>query len=426
MPNVQNIASPVTLISYGRSGSSLLSKIFELHPDFSMVGETGNFMFDLWKGYEFSTGQFAPSIEDGQWIADDVRAGRMVRASFLSCFPDDKKKWFHKPIGVPIAVSSKFTEEDWDKAATWYWNAINSSFPKAKFFTILRHPFDVVLSAKSYWGFDEGAIWWNYGFMSYLLLHPLCPVEYAISYEEMVLDPESIIKSLFDYIEVPFHEKIMHAFTTVHASSKGREYVASNKFARKNEWSQLDKREINPKYLDIILSLFNKYNKNIELSSDIYADICQEFNKKSAGDINHELVNNIVTQEIILDPNKHIESIHSDHSKKLINREREFYEIFNADQKWITELEEGKQWLTLENDTLKKFTEELQEGIAWHSSQREAWEKVAAEREQFIAELASQLHKIVERLNANDAALKRIYSHRVMRFVNLLSNNRLF
>jgi len=189
LPNISNIDSPVTLISYGRSGSSLLSKIFELHPDFSLVGETGNFIYDLWKGYEFSAGGLAPSIKDGRWVPDDERAGRMVREAFLSCFPDEKEKWFHKPIGVPIALSSKFNEEEWDKAATWYWNVINASFPKAKFFTILRHPFDVVLSAKSYWGYDEADIWWNYGLMSYLLAHPLSKIEYVISYEEMVADP---------------------------------------------------------------------------------------------------------------------------------------------------------------------------------------------------------------------------------------------
>ena len=384
MPNLNNIEAPVTLISYGRSGSSLLSKIFQLHPEFSIVGETGGFTSRLWSAYELSIGVTSPLLEKGQCIPDDERAGRMVRASFLSCFPDDKKQWFHKPIGVPSELSSKFNEEEWDKAATWYWNVMNSTFPKARFFTILRHPFDVVLSAKSYWGYDEGAIWWNYGFMSYLLLHPLCPIKYAISYEEMMLNPESTIKSLFDFLEVPFHEEVMHAFTKVHAASKDREQLTSDQFTREEEWSHLDRGEINPKYLDIILNLFNKYNKNIDLPSDAYADICQEFAKKSAANINDKPVNNSVIQELISEHNRKIEEINSDNGKKWTKKEREFCErerelneIFNKDQKWM-------------------------------------------------AELTSRLHETEERLAAREVILNRIRNHWGMRFVKFFSKTDFF
>jgi len=343
LPNENNIMSPVTLISYGRSGSSLLSKIFQLHPEFSMVGETGNFAFDLWKGYEFSAGQIAPLVEDAQWISDEERAGRMVRSSFLSCFPDDKKQWFHKPIGVPIAVSSKFSEEEWDSAAIWYWNAINTMFPKAKFFTILRHPFDVVLSAKSYWGFDEASIWWNYAFMAYLLSHPLCPIKFALSYEEMVINPESAIKSLFEYIEVPFDERVMQAFNKVHAAAKGRESVLTNGFSRKNEWAQLNNAEIKPKYFDIILACHAKYNKAIELPAGAYEDISRKYNERLAADTSDEPIDRAALQEIISSYNRKIESINSENSKNMSKREKEFAEIFLKDQKWMAHLVKEKQ-----------------------------------------------------------------------------------
>jgi hypothetical protein len=263
--------------------------------------------------------------------------------------------------------------------------------------------------------------------MSYLLLHPLCPVKYAISYEELVSDAESTIKSLFNFLEVPFHEGVMHAFTTVHAAAKAREDAASKRFTRKDEWSQLDLGEINPEYLDIILLLFNKYNKNIELSAYTYEDICQKFNKKSASvNISQGLVKSIFIQEIISNHNKQIESINSDHSKKILSTERDFYEIFNADQKWISQLEEDKQWLTLQNENLKKYIEKLKDDIAWHTSQREAWEKTAADREQSIAALTSRLHEADERLAAGDAVLNKIRNHWGMRFFNSLSKKKFF
>jgi hypothetical protein len=401
LPNICNVDSPITLLSYGRSGSSLLSKIFELHPDFSFVGETGNFIYDLWKGYEFSAGGLAPSIKDGRWVPDDERSGRMVRDVFLSCFPDDKKYWFHKPIGVPIALSLRinagaFKEEEWDKAAVWYWNVINSSFPKAKFITILRHPFDVVLSSKSYWGYDEADIWWNYGLMSYLHLHPLSKIEYAISYDDMVTAPENTIRSLFEFIGVTFDKKVMDAFKTVHAAAKGREQIASNKLSRRNEWSQLDKRKINTKYLGIILSLFDKFNIKIELPSQISTEICHQYSERSTATTENELNEDVAIGKIISEQNKKIESIHSEYGKKMLENERKFYELYRTQQQWIETLSGAKDWLAEQNGNLVKQNEELQQ---WSRELQKANDWLAKQNEkleQYTSNLQGELTRCVE------------------------------
>jgi hypothetical protein len=455
MPNAHNIESPITLISYGRSGSSLLSNVFELHPDFSVVGETGNFIANLWTAYEVSSGQIAPSIKDEKWISDDERAGGMVRASFLSCFPDDKKQWFHKPIGVPNVLSSKLSEEQWDEeqlneSAIWYWNIINSTFPKGRFFTVLRHPLDVVLSAKSYWGFDESSIWKNYGIMSYLLSHPLSPVEYAISYEELVLDRASTVKSLFEFLEVPFYEEVMHAFSVVHAASPGRECIRTNLVTRKDEWAKLGNSNVNPRNVDMVLRMFDRYQKPMTLPVETYNNIRHEYNNRRAGVINDDPANQRRIDQVISEKNKTIELINANNSRKALQREREVFEMFNEDQKWISELEKGKLWLTLENDDLRKHIEILQEGIVWQAAQRDAWEQLAsqretlinalqaiaaaekrweqtaAEREQTIGALDSRLQETLERLAASDAVLYNIRTHWGMRFVKLLSRTKRF
>jgi hypothetical protein len=369
VPNITNVASPIILISYGRSGSSLLSKIFELHPDFAFVGETGNFIFDLWKAYEFSAGRLAPSIEGKRWVPDDERAGRMVREAFLSCFPEDKKHWFHKPIGVPIALSSKFSLDEWEKAAVWYWNVMKSTFPNAKYFTILRHPFDVILSAKSYWGFDEGEIWWNYALMSYLLLHPSSPIEYALSYDEMVSDPENSVKSLFNFLNIPFHDGIIEAFSTVHASSKGREQITCGGFNRRNEWTQLKTDEINPNYFQIIIDFFAKYKKSIEIPDHIYDNIRHRTNEIPMTVDSNARPQNDAFHEIISGYNKKIEQIHAEYGAKIIKREGEFYELFSKNQIWMAELSEAKAWLTSQNEGLKKFVEDLNKGTDWLQSE---------------------------------------------------------
>lgn len=360
------------LVSYGRSGSSLLSKVFELHPDFGFAGETGNFICDLWRSYEFSSGVIPPLYEEGKLVSHPERQVRLVQESFLGCFPDEKKNWFHKPIGVPNVLSSKFTDDEWDAAATWYWNVMNSTFPNAQYFTILRHPFDVVLSAKSYWGYDEATIWWNYAFMSYLLSHPLCPIQHAVSYEEMISSPETTIKSLFNFLQIPFHENVMRAFNTVHASSKGRENVNSNTISRKDEWSKLDFTQINPKYLKLILDVFDKYSIKVEIPSQEYSDILKNTNNESAG-----------TEDIMQDQDPIFQQMLSAHNQK------------------IEALHSEYQWVVLQNTELKKFVEELKGGNAWLESERAAWEKVATEREQSIAALTSRLLDYITKKTSN-------------------------
>src|SRR5438552_8815533 len=172
MPNRHNIDAPITLVGFGRSGSSLVSDVFDRHPDVRFVGETVNLIFGSWYALEYSSGNIPALHEGRRWVPEEERAGRVVRETFLTCFPDNRRYWFHKPSDVPTTVISRFDETQWSDAAEWFWKVMHASFPKGTFFTILRHPCDIVLSGKGYWGYDELTMWWSLGYMAYLLAHP--------------------------------------------------------------------------------------------------------------------------------------------------------------------------------------------------------------------------------------------------------------
>jgi hypothetical protein len=265
MPNPSNIEEPVVLVAYGRSGTSLMGEVFAHHPDFSSVGETANLIFGAWHALEFSAGVIAPLEENGRTVEARERAGRVVRQAMLTCAPDDRSYWFQKPIGVPLAISTRYGDGEWAEAAEWYWEVMRRSFPRAKYFTVLRHPCDVVASARAYWGYEEGTLWWSLGLLSYIVGHPSSPVRYAIGYDDLVQDGEAAVRDLFAYLEVPFHERVLGAFSRIHAPANGRETLTRTEMSRTADWNSLDPACATPKFVGPIHDLFAKFGREFVL-----------------------------------------------------------------------------------------------------------------------------------------------------------------
>jgi hypothetical protein len=265
MPNPHNIESPVTLIAPGRSGTSLLASVFDRHPDFSFAGETANLVFGSWYAAEFSGSVIPPLVEGGKHVSATERAARAVRQTFLTCVPDDRPHWFHKPLGVPVILPLAFRWDQWSEAAEWYWKVMRASFPKARYITVLRNPCDVVLSSQSYWGYDQATLWHAVSQMSYILGHPSSPVEYAIRFEELVGNSRKVVEDLFAYLEMPFREEVMETFTTVHVPAAGRGTLAEAGTPRRCEWDRLDARAASADLVEPIADLFSKFGFACEM-----------------------------------------------------------------------------------------------------------------------------------------------------------------
>src|SRR5262245_25789199 len=131
MPNVVNIDHPATLIGYGRSGTSLVHKCFEAHPEFDVVGESAELIFSVWHACELTR-----NIVRGEWI-NSSEAQRTpeqqwkdaVQSVFLTMFKSERKYWLQKPISLPSCFDFR---SDWGtnmpKFCSWYWDVLSFTF----------------------------------------------------------------------------------------------------------------------------------------------------------------------------------------------------------------------------------------------------------------------------------------------------------
>jgi hypothetical protein len=348
MPNQHNIESPATLITSGRSGTSLLAAVFQQHADVQFVGETANLIFYTYEALD-SSNSIIPSLFEGEtWVPNDERAGRVVREAFLTSFPDSRRFWFQKPIGIPMPLATRFNEKEWSEAAEWYWKVLGRSFPKGKFFTVLRHPCDVVLSAKAYWGYDEATSWWSVGFMAYLLAHPASLIQHVISYDELVQHPEQQVRDLFMFLDIPFRNEVLNAFSQRHASTKERSGLNTKVTTRRDEWSQLNPALAKPLYFNSTVELFEKHGIELALPDHFVQHFhAPEMESAAApsGETPTQANGEAHLWETIADLNHQIGKLHRSYAEKQQEREREIYETWTNQRAWISQLERSRQWL---------------------------------------------------------------------------------
>jgi hypothetical protein len=249
MPSKANIKSPVVLIAHGRSGTSLLMKIFQMHPEFEVVGETAPLIFGVWYSMEKLKGIVRPRLVDDVAVDFKARCANCVQSTFLSEFPASKPRWMQKPIGVPFVYWNEKTRGASDEEfAEWYWLVITTSFPEAKFITILRDPRDVVLSSMEYWGSSQKAAWNNISLMAKILNSPNNKIAHCVSYGALIGSPQENVNELFRAVEAPFNPRVLKAFENVYVPYMGRQSEDAakfkdrqeNNFKRSLDWAKLD------------------------------------------------------------------------------------------------------------------------------------------------------------------------------------------
>ncbi len=275
VPDPSNVTSPITLVGYGRSGTSLIMHVLGDHPNVEICGETQSLIAGTWHAAERLKGIVRPdqTLADGADHRD--RCAAAVRAAFLAMFPPNgRPRWMHKPIGIPwVFHTEKFSSLPFQDRCAWYWDVFGRCFPDAKVLTILRHPYDVVLSAERYWGTPHDRSWRGIVSMARLLDHADSRVDHAVSFAEMASDPEAEITRLLTFAELPDHAAPFAAAQAVYVPQMGQNRVpkarltdlVGRRFSHRARWRDIDQATFTQDDRDIMSAMWQRFGFSLDL-----------------------------------------------------------------------------------------------------------------------------------------------------------------
>lgn len=196
-----NAEAPIIIIGAGRSGSTLLDRMLDAHPDIHMLGETNFITAFLWKSLLDRQKRHLLSMTEPAAILDElVRLGRVERRTIVELFELGsirKARWGMKEI--------------WNGARrTLDWSLYDRVYPDAVWVHLIRNPVDFSRSAVGWAGAEVGT-------ESYLLKLRAWRrmVEVArgrastdrlveIRYEDLVAQPSHALVPLFERIGIPY------------------------------------------------------------------------------------------------------------------------------------------------------------------------------------------------------------------------------
>ncbi|WP_112320403.1 sulfotransferase [Oceanibium sediminis] len=274
MPNPSNITRPISLVSHGRSGTSLVMNILGAHPDVMTVGETAPMLFGIWHAVERVKGIIRPDPElAGE--DHDARCAKAVRAAFLATFPDPDPApahWMQKPINMPWVTNHLPGIRDMQGKAAWYWHAFHSSFPESRTITVLRHPYDVVASAMEWWNASPQGAWDNLVRMAKVIDHPDSGVAMALSHQRLAEDPAPEVARLLTHLGLRDDPACLAAVDRVYVARRGTgplakgdvpERVASA-FSRQDRWSTIDMSGYTTADRDALAAMWARFGEHLQ------------------------------------------------------------------------------------------------------------------------------------------------------------------
>jgi protein-tyrosine sulfotransferase len=206
---------PVFIIGCPRSGTTLLRRFFDTHPTFSCPGES----FVLRGAVRFLSGErVAEGIEYGPlgglaalgFTPEDIAA--RVRTMALSFHADIAKAEGKSRLALKTAINSFYVQE------------IFALFRgHAKFVCLVRHGADVAMSLREFAETMEGVIaelmpyvtayrrvWPAYAAAWSKVTTDMLDIAeensdsvIAIRYEDLVAEPETVLRDLFEFVDAP-------------------------------------------------------------------------------------------------------------------------------------------------------------------------------------------------------------------------------
>lgn len=208
-PPLNSVRSPVFLVGFPRSGTTLLDQILSSHPDVTVAEEKPS----LWK-----------TLTDIEY--------RMGPDSWPSCFADMSAEHIQKYRQAYMSEHAKYrhVDENIDEAGIFVdklpLNLIHMAlilrlFPDARFILALRHPCDSVLSCFMqkfqlnesmihYLDLDDAAKFYDAAFK--LWVHDTAvfePPVHTIRYEDVVTDFRGAVGAMLDFLGLPWDDAVL-------------------------------------------------------------------------------------------------------------------------------------------------------------------------------------------------------------------------
>jgi hypothetical protein len=211
------------IVGSPRSGTTLLRFMIDSHPEMAIPPETG-----------FLTAEMQPKSSQAEMCERFLQ--------LVLSYPPDAPAWndFHIPVdefrrsleGIrPFSVqegfrlfyktyASRFGKSRWGDKTPMYCRSlleIQKLLPEAHFIHLIRDGRDVAVSMRKQWfspGYDimKQAKFWRENILQAQTQGSQCPQYLEIFFEDLIRNPENVLRIICDFIKLDFHHSMLHYY----------------------------------------------------------------------------------------------------------------------------------------------------------------------------------------------------------------------
>jgi len=228
MPNSVNVASPINIHGFGRSGTTVLQNILGQTGFIQVCNETAPLVFNGYRGGELLLPSHDKAVAG--LPGDGTAPVRAVHAAFCATMASGKTAWCQKLGGIPNSVvwetlitdaDRTFAPKPYEFPYGWYWRAVHRCFPQSRDILILRDWRDIVASRVDYSGYAavdvarDLAVYWM------AMVHPDAHFDHVMRQQDFCRAPEATVSNLFAALGLQYDSRYLAALGW-YASGKSR------------------------------------------------------------------------------------------------------------------------------------------------------------------------------------------------------------
>ena len=222
MINLNDI-KPIFITGVYRSGTTLLSRILNNHPELDITYDSVHYM-------RFSYDKFNPICEHQNYskLVNEIheRVSKRWKVNFdkdfvLYSIKNLKKIDYSYIYNIIMSNFLKITSTSWGEKTNMCWREIPhflEMFPSGKTILIIRDPRDILISYKNM-TYEPGlryldsifACLDSFHYVNYLQKNASTKNFHLVKYEELVTNPDETIKKLTSFLEIDFDPLMLDA-----------------------------------------------------------------------------------------------------------------------------------------------------------------------------------------------------------------------